>query len=472
MVERSLAIDIGAESGRAVLGWLESGKLETQEIHRFANGPKTSAGALRWDFEKLLQDCRECLQKADGAGTFGIDTWAVDYVIYDHACNRMGDPYCYRDSRTNGVMDEVGRKIGREFIYEKTGIQFLPFNTLYQLNSEECLEKAQQFRMMPDALMSELIGHEGFFVEYTNATSTQCLNAFTKRWDEGLLTKVELPLTIFPEVVSPGTVLESDTSIKPIIVATHDTASAVAGAPLMGSSCAWISSGTWSIVGIETPNPIISDASMKANFTNEGGVEGIRFSRNVMGLWILQQCRETWANQGENQSYADILQLAAQSPSINSYIEPDDSTFLAPGDMPSRIIEWLKKTDQTAPANHGEMARLILESLALKYAWVIEKIESLSGRKIESIHIFGGGSRNSLLNQLTADVCGLPVIAGPTEATALGNLAVQFIATGQLPDLRAAREVIARSVTLETYQPESTPLRRAYPSFKQLIERT
>ena len=472
MVNSALAIDIGAESGRAVAGWLDAGKLETREVHRFPNGPKEIDGSLRWDYERLVQDCRECLRLAADASTFGVDTWAVDYVLYDDAEQRLGDPYCYRDARTNGVMDSVIARIGKERIYERTGIQFLPFNTLYQLAADKSLSRARHFRMMPDALMHELTGHPGHHCEYTNATSTQFLNAFTKRWDVDLLTQTKLPEHIFPEVVHPGTILELQTAMRPVVVATHDTASAVAGAPLLGENCAWISSGTWSIVGIETPRPIISPATLDANFTNEGGVEGIRFSRNVMGLWILQQCREAWARQGSAASYEEILQQAMAAPSPQSFIDPDDPDFLPPGDMPSRIQEWLEKSGQESPNEPGKVARMIFESLALKYAWVIENIEKLSAKKIDCIHIFGGGSRNTLLNQLTANACGRPVIAGPTEATALGNLAVQFMATGQLPDLKSAREVIGRTLRLETYQPEKSSLQSSYSTFKQLIKRT
>jgi rhamnulokinase len=448
---KHLAIDIGAESGRGVLGWLEDGKLRIREIHRFANKPIEIEGSLRWDIDALIANVQQTVEMAGpDLQSIGVDTWAVDYVVLDENDKPINLPFHYRDRRTAGGMQRAFERTPEAEIYRQTGIQFLPFNTLYQLASTDpkTFTKAKLFLTIPDYINHVLTGGESKVCEFTNATTTQVFDPVKQDWARELLAQQGIPSHIFPEVVQPGTVLGTvkNSQTKVIAVASHDTGSAVAGIPFEAPNSAWISSGTWSILGIEVPNAIINEESRKANFTNEGGVANTyRFSKNVAGLWLIQQCRAAWGNQD---SYADLMDLATNNGPADERIDPDDPLFFDPGDMPARINSKLHRPTQ----DKGKLIRIVIESLANKYAQVLNDAERLSGIKTEQIHIVGGGCQNRLLNQLTADACQRPVIAGPVEATALGNLAVQLVTSGELQSIAHARQVIRDSVELETFE--------------------
>ena len=453
----SLAVDIGAESGRVVAGTLNAGKLEIREISRFPNTPFEQDGSLRWNIQDLIDHVRNGIQSYNGNyQSVGVDTWGVDYVLLNADHQLIEQPYHYRDSRTNGMIDEVAKTISREDIYRETGIQFLPFNTLFQLAAtpKETLTEATHFLTIPDYIHHQLSEDRQIVCEYTNATTTQCLDAKTGTWSTFLLDQLGIPSSIFPEIVPPGSKLGKLAfgNAHLIAPACHDTGSAVVAIPSTSANVAWISSGTWSILGVESKMPLISDRSYRANYTNEGGVMGtVRLCKNVMGLWILQECRRIWGDV----SYAELMAEAQSARSIGAWINPDDPRFLPPGDMPSRVYDYLAETEQEAPATRGELVRVILESLALKYRTLVDQLEDLVGYRLDAIHIFGGGCQNSLLNQLTANACGRPVAAGPVEATAIGNLLMQMITLGSISSLAEARKIVRTSFACDVFEPQS-----------------
>jgi rhamnulokinase len=422
----SLAIDIGAESGRGIVGVEDNGRLAIREVHRFPNIPLHIDGSLRWDLDLLVEGVKDCLSKAGPVDTVGIDTWGVDYVLLDSNGEVLEPPYHHRDALTDGAMEEAFKIVSREEIYALTGIQFMQFNSLFQLfamsrRGSPALRSAAQFLTIPDYLNHVLTGAS--VSEFTNATTTQCYNPREKKWAAGLLQTLGIPTHIFPEIVHPGTLLGTYNGGRVIAPACHDTGSAVAAISGEGQDHAWISSGTWSIMGITLPKPIITPETCAESFTNEGGVGGtFRFCKNVMGLWILQQCRAAWEGEGQHFSYAELVDLAAgASPNCPTF-DVDRPEFLKPGDMPSKVADAAGLAHD-AP---GLVTRVVLKSLAAKYAEVFAKLQKLSGKQLDMIHIIGGGSQNELLNQLTADACHVPVIAGPAEATAIGNLLVQM----------------------------------------------
>lgn len=455
---RCLAIDIGAESGRSIVGTISKGILRTWPVVRFSNEAIHLNDSLRWDLDALLANVRGCLK---GLGSrldsVGIDTWAVDFVLLDGLGRVLEQPYHYRDSRTDGMMEDVFEIIPRRDLYARTGIQFLPFNTIYQLYSMRylaVLEQAVRFLTIPDYLIWALSGLDihNSVCEFTNATTTQLLNWETRNWDVELLHRLGLPQSIFPAVVPPGTELGwLPGGAKLIAPACHDTGSAVAAVPAEVGDYAWLSSGTWSIMGVETSAPVVTDQSYALNFTNEGGVFGTnRLSKNVMGLWILQQCRETWKAQGTTYSYKQLASMAEEVTGDLPYFDPDDPIFLKPGDMCARVMQrtGLSQNDP------GLIVRVVLESLARKYKVVLSELEQLVGHKLSRVHIIGGGSQNRLLNQLTANFCGVRVIAGPVEATAIGNLLIQFLALGEIGSLAEGRRIVATSFELERFEPK------------------
>lgn len=453
-----LAIDLGAESGRAMLGRLQRRSLTLEEIHRFPNEPLRQNGSLRWNVRGLWAEVRETLArvgsiKLDG---IGVDAWGVDYALLDGRGELVENPFHYRDARTSGVMDEVFRMVPREEIYAATGIQFMPINTLYQLFAHQrdnpaALSAASRLVTIPDLFHFWLTGRAS--CEYTNATTTQLVNPTTRSWDTGLMKRLRLPAELPAQMVEPGEILGTYAGIPVIAPATHDTASAVASISARGDT-AFLSSGTWSLVGTELNAPVINTETLAANFTNEGGANGTTMLlKNVMGLWMLQGCRRSWAAQGNDYSYAELMDAAAQAPAFQHRVDPDDPRFLNPSDMPAAIAEFCRETDQAAPAGPGAMTRAILESLALKYRLVIQDLESITHQTISRIRVIGGGSKNRLLNQFTADATGKQVVAGPAEATALGNIAVQMAATGCAASLMEAREIIERSFALEIFEP-------------------
>jgi rhamnulokinase len=467
-----LAIDLGAGSGRAILGGFGPGGLSLREVHRFHYPPREAAGHLRWDFELLLAGVHEGLRRAQAAegglggtlATVGVDSWGVDYALFDAAGRLLEDPIAYRDRRTETAMDEVLALVPREEVFERTGIQFMPFNTLFQLfvhRRAGLPPEAERLLMIPDAVHHALTGR--VIGEYTNASTTQLLNARTRDWDTVLFAKLDLPRALMPPLASPGTVLASledglverlgIRQLDVVIPATHDTASAVVGAPLE-EGWAYVSSGTWSLVGVERRGPLLGPEVARANFTNEGGALGtIRFLKNVMGLWILESCRREWAERGTDIGYDALLARAAEIRGFQGFVYPDDARFFNPPSMTAEVEAALRESGQAVPGAPAALAKVVLDSLALRYASVLRTIESLTGKKLAGVRVIGGGAQNAYLNQATADASGLAVLAGPSEATAIGNLAIQALAWGEVGSLADARAQVDQSLPPRRFEP-------------------
>jgi rhamnulokinase len=473
-----LAVDLGAESGRVIAGRLDHGRVSLDELHRFANGPVALAGTRRWDVLRLWSDIQEGLAVAakkygPAIVSVGVDTWGVDYVLLSERNEILGQPFNYRDPRTNGVMEQAFTKVPRADIFRQTGLQFMEINTLYQLvamqlQDPKLLAMADRFLMMPDFFHWLLCGSR--VVEFTNATTTQFYHATNRGWATELLRRFDIPAHIFPEVVPPGTKLgrlreevATRTGLERIEVvapATHDTGAAVAAVPTERTGradWAYISSGTWSLIGVEVNQAVLTDAALALNVTNEGGVDGTyRLLKNVMGLWLVQQSRTAFEREGRTYDYARLTQIAADSEPFRSLVDPNDATFLNPSNMAQAIRDFCRRSDQPVPETDGQVIRCALESLALKYRQVLSGIESLTGERVEVIHVVGGGSKNDLLNQFTANACGRPVVAGPTEATALGNVLLQARAAGDIGTLSEIRAVVRASAELTTFEPRDT----------------
>jgi len=386
-----------------------------------------------------------------------VDTWGIDFGLLDKDGNLIGNPVNYRDLRIEGMMEAVFSRVPRKEVFAQTGIQFMPINTLYQMMSlVECkspqMEIATTFLTAPDLLNYWLTGVK--VSEFSNATTTQMFNPRTGDWAMAMLDRLGIPTNIFPEIVLPGTKLGVYEGIPVTVPACHDTGSSVAAVPTSSTNYAYISSGTWSLVGLEVSEPVINEAAFDANATNEGGVYGtFRFLKNVMGLWIFQQCRETWVASGDPLGYRDLVQLAHSAPPLQSIINPDDARLLPSGDHPSIIRDMCMETGQPAPETKGALIRCVLESLALKHRDVIETLSNIVGKSVEVIHIVGGGKQNDLLNQMTADATGIPVVTGPIEATVIGNALVQMIALGELGNIEEGRELVQHSFELEPFEP-------------------
>ncbi len=466
-----LALDLGAESGRAILARLHSGVLTTQEIHRFKNEPVEYGGSLHWDVTRLWWEVRKALlglEEMELAG-IGVDAWGVDYALLGERGELLQNPYHYRDARTNGVMQDVFRKVAKEEIYSATGIQFMPINTLYQLyaavrDTPALLKAAERLVMIPDLVHYWLTGNA--VCEFTNATTTQLVNPATRTWATELMRRLELPTHLVAEIVEPGTQVgtllpsisrnSALSATRVIAPATHDTGSAVAAISARDGT-AFLSSGTWSLLGTELDAPVISPEALRHNFTNEGGVNGTtRLLKNVMGLWMLQCCRQSWTAQGQSCDHLELMELAAREDSFRCLVDPDHGSFLRPSDMPAAIDQFCAKTHQPSPKSVGGYVRAILESLAFKYRLVLHNLEQLIGRRIHQIRVIGGGSKNRLLNQMTADATGRKLLAGPAEATALGNVAIQILATGGAGSLKEVRQIIDRSYPVEGFEPLDT----------------
>ena len=464
-----LAIDLGAESGRALLGRFRAGILEVEVTHRFPNQAVMQNGTLRWDVLRLWHEIRQAIEAlpVDELNSIAVDTWGVDYALLGEGGQLLENPYHYRDRRTDGAMAEVFRHLPREAIYRTTGIQFLSFNTIYQFwvaaqRTSRLLAATEAMVTIPDLINYWLTGR--LVSEYTNATTTQFLDAHSGDWAWGLLKTLELPGHLLKPIVQPGTILGPLQSGRfagtPVVVpACHDTGSAVA-AISTGPTTAFLSSGTWSLLGAELAKPVITDRARELNFTNEGGVCGtIRLLKNIGGLWLLQSCRRNWAATGREYSYEQLLGSAAGETALfESLIDPDAAEFLNPLSMLNAIKLFCDRTGQQSPGTPGAYAKTILVSLAFKYRSVLESLAELTGQKYEAIRIIGGGAKNRLLNQFTANATGCRIMAGPVEATALGNIAMQMLATGAVRTLEEARAAIERSFPTDLYLPEETAL--------------
>lgn len=461
------AIDLGASSGRIAIGAIDQGKLTITEIHRFKHEAKLFEDrGLRWEWAKIVDEVKTGLTKAQAHGeivSIGIDTWGVDYGLIDAQGELIEDPYCYRDARTDGIMKEISDSIGREWIYAKTGIQFTFFNTAYQLyaaRNTSAIAQAERFLMLPDLLNYVFSGSKS--TDLTDASTTQLLNAKTRDWDFELIDRLQIPRHIFPPIHKPGAVLGkinghgSLDGIEVVAVGSHDTASAVAGIPLKPSKdSAYISSGTWSLVGLELDSPVANEKTLSYNITNEAGVaDRIRFIKNVSGMWLLEESLRQWKSEGLSLTAAELVQQAANLPR-RQIINTNDERFTKPGAMPERIAQYCRETGQDVPVTPPEFARCIFDSLADAYAHSIKELEGTSGIKVREINIVGGGSSNELLNQLTADLTGLPVIAGPVEATVLGNLIIQMMTAGWLNSLEEGRTLIADSSQRKEFLPHA-----------------
>jgi rhamnulokinase len=478
-----LAIDLGAESGRVMRGAIENGALVLEELHRFPNAPVRLPTGLYWDTLRLFHEMQQGLRvagrerKLNVAG-IGIDTWGVDFGLLTQDGELAADPRHYRDARNNGMLERTFAAVPREKIFAQTGIQFMQFNSLFQLNAMRlaatpALDHAATLLFMPDLFNYFLTGERA--AELSIASTSQFYNPVQKRWATELFEALNLPARILPRIVPSGTrlgtllphVAEASGLEGATVYATcgHDTASAVAAVPAQGDDWCYISSGTWSLMGVELASPVVNERSLAINFTNEVGFGGsIRLLKNIAGLWLLQECRKAWALAGQEYDYAELARMAAAARPFSAVIHPD--AFLEPGSMPERIAVWCREHGGQSPEGPAETSRAILESLALRYRQVLESLEALLGRKLRVIHIVGGGSRNQVLNQFVADATGRTVVAGPSEATAAGNILVQAIGSGALAGLEAGREVIRRSFPLPTFEPHpSADWDRAYERF-------
>ncbi len=457
MTVRVAAVDLGAGSGRVMLARIGSGELSMVEVHRFDNVPVHVGQTLYWDILYLYRNVVEGLRTASLDGPLdgiGIDSWAVDYGLIDRSGILMGNPVSYRDARTDGVMTQVLDALGAASVYAITGVQNLPFNTLYQLTADPAARTADRLLLLPDLLGYWLTGEIG--AEVTNASTTQLLDARTRTWSTDLVARAGLRPDLLPPLRQPGSLIgtvsasvEGLAGVPVFAVGSHDTASAVVGVPAAGDF-AYISSGTWSLVGVELPGPVLTEDGRSANFSNEAGVDGtVRYLRNVMGLWLLQESVRSWSA-----DLSGLLAEAAACPPLISLVDPDDPVFLGPGDMPARIVEACARNGTVVPDSRPALARCIVDSLALGHRRAVRDAVRLSGRRVPVVHLVGGGARNALLCQATADACGVPVVAGPVEATAWGNALVQARALGEvhggLPELRAR---LAQQAELVRYEP-------------------
>jgi sugar (pentulose or hexulose) kinase len=484
-VKKYIAVDLGAESGRVMLGSISADKSAThpadklilEEVHRFSNGPIEEKGTLRWDFDKLLGEVKAGIKKTakkahNQVAGIGVDSWGVDFGLLGADGKLTENPYHYRDSRTNGMMEKAFELISKREIYENTGVQFIQLNSIYQLLAMRlanypALAKTKNLLFTADLVSYYLCGK--MYGDYTLASTSQLMDMRTGKWSKKIFDKLFLPIDIMPQIVEPGTVVgELDSKIRkelgcgqiPVIATgSHDTACAVVAVPAQEGNWAYLSSGTWSLMGVEVPQAIINDKTFGYEFTNEGGVENtIRLLKNIMGLWLMQESKRQWQREGTDLSYAELAEMAEKTKPFAGYIDPDYSGFLAMGDMPKRINDYLADTGQKTTADKGQLIRIILESLAFKYRSVMEAIEDVIGKKIEVLHIVGGGIQNELLCQFTANALNKKVITGPIEATASGNILMQARAMGQVETLAKAREIVRNSFELKQYQPQEASL--------------
>lgn len=481
-----LAFDFGASSGRAIIGTFENGKISLEEIHRFDNGPVLMNGGFYWDLPKLFHEVKQGLIKAEKYGyeSIGIDTWGVDYALITLDGLLLGNPYNYRDERTIPVFEKIKETIGESKLYKMTGIQNMNINTLYQLletkeNHPDFYALADRIILMPDLFGYLLTGK--VYAERSMASTTQLLDPYTKEWNKKLIDKLGLDITKFPELVDSGTQIapiredickELDITPKMLTaIAGHDTASAVVAVPAKVKDFVYISCGTWSLFGTELDEPCITEMSAEMNITNEGGHNRTtRFLKNIIGLWMIQETRRQFKREGKDYSYADMEKMARESKAMQCFIDPDDPRFTPPGNQIQRIREFCQETGQYVPQTDGEIVRCIYESLAMKYKYTFENLQKCTGKTFEAIHMVGGGTKDGFLCQMTADATNVPVIAGPIEATAAGNIAVQLIAAGEIKDLKEAREIIADSFSVQEFTPSDKTFDEYYEDFCKILK--
>jgi len=476
-VKTYIAVDLGAESGRVILGSVCNGRIELEEVHRFNNGPIEENASLRWDFNRLLSQVKAGIGKAvQKTGIkiqgIGIDSWGVDFGLIGADGKLIEKPYHYRDSRTNAMCEKAFELMDKRQIYENTGTQFLQLNTIYQLLAMRMANSVVLTKTKKLLFMADLFSYyfcNNAYGEYTLASTSQLMDMKTGQWSKEIFDKLSLPINIMPDIVSPGTVVGKLTEpiakelgceqIPVIAIASHDTASAVAAVPAEQGNWAYLSSGTWSLMGVEVPKAIVNDKTFDCEFTNEGGVEStIQLLKNIMGLWLVQECKKNWKREGVNLTYQELTHIAQKAKPFVGYIDVDDTRFLAPGGMPKRINAYLADTGQKTTEDKGQLMRVILESLALKYRQIMDALEDVAGKGIEVLHIVGGGIQNELLCQFTANALGKKVIAGPIEATAAGNILMQAKAIGQIRNLAEVRNIVRNSFKLKEYQPQDSKL--------------
>jgi rhamnulokinase len=495
MAEKAcIAVDLGASGGRVLTGRFDGERLEIDELHRFENRAIEAAGSLYWDVLQLWSHVRDGLRAAASRlgrsiESVGVDTWGVDFALLGRGDVLLENPHSYRDPRSDGMMARALAMVGREEIFRQTGLQFMPINSLYQLmslrvNRSPLLDVTESLVLMPDLFHWLLTGAKGN--EFTNSTTTQFFNTAQCCWATELLAQLDLPTHILGEVLEPGTRLgclrpqvAKDTGLADVDVilpGTHDTASAVLAVPAASQisdkpSWCYISSGTWLLMGVELPRPVINDDCLRLNFTNEGGVgQTVRLLKNITGLWLMQECRRVWREQGRDETWEQIACQAEAATPLASLVDPDHAAFQSPGDMPAAIQDFCRRTEQAVPQSVGEIARCAIESVAMKSRWVLSGLEKLVGHRLETIHIVGGGTQNRALCQATADACGRPVVAGPVEATAIGNVLMQSIASGAIGSIAEAREIVRRSFSIFRYEPrEVARWNQEYGRFMQLV---
>jgi rhamnulokinase len=485
-----LAFDMGASSGRALVGQLQHNSagvqsLQVTEIHRFPNHAVQVGDHLHWDILRLLHEMKKGIRLAFQSGyapsTFGIDTWGVDFGLLDANGELLGNPYHYRDSHTEGLIEEVSSLIGKETLFEQSGLQLMPFNTLYQLYAMKKaaspkLDIAQTLLLTPDLLAYLLTGVK--VCEFTMATTTQLFHPGSQQWNSELMERLGIPSRLFLKPIHPGTMIGPLTpsvsaelgvpAIQAVAVGTHDTESAIAAVPAGDEPFAFLVSGTWSLLGTEMSKPLLSRETMELNFSNEGGACGTyQLLKNIMGLWLLQECKREWDEQGREIGFPELVQLAERATPFRSLVHPDDPRFFSPSNMVGKIQAFCSETNQPVPQTEGEIVRCILESLALRYRQTLEQVEKLTGIRYSGLHMVGGGIQNQLLCQFTANSLGRPIWAGPIEASAIGNMLLQLIAQGQCKDLREARKLVAASFPIDVYEPiQGTDWSAAYEKFR------
>ena len=490
-ITKVLAFDFGASSGRAMLFTFDGEQLSIEEMHRFSNDPVMIGKSFHWDILRLFFEIKQGINKTVLAGhndiaAIGIDTWGVDFGLFDKNGKLLGNPYHYRDTRTNGMIELADQTIGKKYIFDKTGLQFNFFNTLFQFmamkqDNDPLLEIADKMLFIPDIFNYLLTGE--MKNEYSIASTSQLLNVKTKQWDKELMEKAGIPTDIFGDIVMPGTIIGALSDeiceelgcpkIPVIAVGSHDTASAVASVPVTEDyRYAYISTGTWALMGSELDAPNVTDDTFRYNFTNEGGVcDKIRFLKNIMGLWIIQESKRQWAREGKNFSFDDLEKAAWAAEPFRSFIDPDCEDFATPGNMPKRICEYCKRTGQPVPENEGEIIRCIAQSLAFKFRMVVDAIEDITKEPLSAVHMVGGGIKDTMVCRFTASATGKTVLAGPVEATSTGNALMQLMALGKISSLTEGRKIVKNSFPIKTYQPEDAESwNQAYEAYKKIVK--